>query len=109
MADANTDSEYPVLQSWLADRNTGQGLSIPQTRYMLNAAYLRVKNITVGYSVPSKVLDKIKISNLRFYATGENLYEWSSIKEHIDPEATGSQGYAYPIQRKVSLGMSLTF
>lgn len=109
LADANTDSEYPVLQSWLADRNTGQGLSIPQSKYMLNAAYLRVKNITIGYSLPSDLLDKVKISHLRFYATGENLYEWSSIKDHIDPEATGNEGYAYPIQRKISLGMSLTF
>jgi hypothetical protein len=68
-----------------------------------------VKNITIGYSIPSKVLERIKVSNLRFYATGENLYEWSSIKDYIDPEATGNEGYAYPIQRKVSLGMSLTF
>lgn len=109
LADANLDSEYPVLQSWLADRNTGQGLSIPQSKYLLNAAYLRLKNITVGYTIPSKLLDKAKISNLRFYVTGENLYEWSSIKDHIDPEATGNEGYAYPIQRKISLGMSLTF
>lgn len=109
LADANLDSEYPVLQSWLADNRTGLGLAIPQSKYLLNAAYLRVKNITIGYSIPSKVLERIKVSNLRFYATGENLYEWSSIKDYIDPEATGNEGYAYPIQRKVSLGMSLTF
>ena len=109
LADANTDSEYPVLQSWLADDRTGQGLAIPQSKYMLSAAYLRVKNITLGYTLPSRLMDKINVSQLRFYATGENLYEWSSIKTHIDPEATGNRGYAYPIQRKVSIGMNLTF
>lgn len=109
LADANTDSEYPVLQSWLADVNTGQGLSIPQSKYLLNAAYLRVKNITFGYTLPRELMEKIYVSQLRFFVTGENLYEWSSIKTHIDPEATGERGYAYPIQRKISVGMNLTF
>lgn len=109
LADANTDAEYPILQSWLADVNYGTGLSIPNTKYMQSAAYLRIKNITVGYSLPRTVLEKIKLSKLRFYVTGENIYEWSSIKKHIDPEAIGERGYAYPFVRKLSFGMSLTF
>jgi len=109
LAKANTDASYPILQSWLADRNYGSGLAIPNTQYMQNAAYLRVKNITIGYSLPESLLEKIKVTKLRFIATGENIFEWSSIKKHIDPEATGNEGYAYPFNRKLSLGMSLTF
>lgn len=109
LADANLDAEYPVLQSWLADSNYGAGLDIPQTKYLKSAAYLRLKNITIGYALPDKLLEKVHISNLRFFVTGENLYEWSGIKKHIDPEATGSRGYSYPFHRKLSVGMNLTF
>ncbi|MFV8347305.1 SusC/RagA family TonB-linked outer membrane protein [Flavobacterium sp. ZB4P13] len=109
LADANTNANYPVLQSWLADQSTGLGLATPQTKYLLNAAYLRVKNITLGYTIPNKLLDKIKVSQLRFYVTGENIYEWSAIKKYIDPEATGENGYAYPFNRKLSVGMNVTF
>ncbi len=76
---------------------------------MLSAAYLRVKNVTIGYSIPQDVLSRIKVSKLRVFVTGENIYEWSSIKKHIDPEATGNRGYAYPFFRKLSAGLSLTF
>ena len=109
LADVNTDAEYPVLQSWLADSNYGAGLDIPQTKYLKSASYLRFKNITIGYALPHRLLDKMHISKLRFFVTGENIYEWSSIKKHIDPEATGNRGFAYPFHRKLSVGMNLTF
>lgn len=109
LAHANTDAAYPVLQSWLADANYGSGLDIPNTQYMQSAAYLRVKNVTIGYSLPASILEKIKVSRMRFYVTGENIFEWSSIKKHIDPEAIGSSGYSYPFHRKLSLGLSVTF
>src|SRR5690606_4602774 len=59
LASANTDAKYPVWQSWLADRNLGeridqaQGLAIPQTAYLLDGSYIRLKNITFGYTIPS--------------------------------------------------------
>lgn len=111
LADANTNSEYPVLQSWLADANYGSGLDIPQTKYLLNGAYLRIKNVSVGYTIPAKWTKKIGISRLRFYATGENLYEFSAIKKYIDPEAVnqGPSAWAYPYQRRYALGLNLDF
>jgi TonB-linked SusC/RagA family outer membrane protein len=132
LADANTDARYPVLQAWLADKNLGeridqsQGLAIPQTNYLLNAAYLRLKNVTLGYSFPHALLDRIHVNKLRVYVSGENLTEWSAVKKYFDPEAitnnigktdpgyqpTGDQngwGYAYPFQRKYSFGIELQF
>ncbi|HEY5750682.1 MAG TPA: SusC/RagA family TonB-linked outer membrane protein, partial [Chryseolinea sp.] len=129
LADAHTDAKYPVLQSWLADRNLGeridqaQGLAIPQTRYLLNGAYLRLKNLTIGYSIPRAVLERVHINRLRIYASGENLAEWSAVKKYFDPEAitdninkTNPQsqtstgwGYAYPFQRRYSFGLELSF
>ncbi|EHQ27744.1 SusC/RagA family TonB-linked outer membrane protein [Mucilaginibacter paludis] len=111
LADANTNSEYPVLQSWLADANYGSGLDIPQTKYLLNGAYLRIKNVSVGYTIPGKWIKKIGLSRLRFYATGENLYEFSAIKKYIDPEAVnqGASAWAYPFQRRYAFGVNLDF
>ena len=121
----------PVLQAWLADRNLGErvdqskGLAIPQTRYLFNGSYLRLKNITIGYRLPQRLTEKINISRLRFFVSGDNLFEWSGVKDFYDPEAitsiddkldpssetgrgTGS-GYAYPFQRRYSIGLNVDF
>ncbi len=129
LADANLDAKFPIFQAWLADRNLGeridqaQGLAIPQTGYMLSAAYLRLKNITVGYTFPSSMLERINISRLRVYVSGENLAEISQLGKYFDPEAVNDNavkvnptlstangwGYAYPFQRRYSFGIELQF
>ncbi|TDQ06708.1 SusC/RagA family TonB-linked outer membrane protein [Pedobacter metabolipauper] len=111
LANANPDSEYPVLQSWLADANYGTGLDIPQTKYLLNGAYLRVKNIAVGYTLPAKLTKRVNISRLRIFVSGENLYEFSSIKKYVDPEAINqsTSAWAYPYQRRYAVGLNLDF
>ncbi|TDW95894.1 TonB-linked SusC/RagA family outer membrane protein [Dinghuibacter silviterrae] len=110
LADQNLNSKYPVLESWLADNNYGAGLDIPQTGYLLNAAYLRVKNVTIGYTLPASMTNSYKISRLRFYFSGENLFEFSRIKQYVDPEAVNAtNAFAYPFQRKYALGLNLDF
>ena len=111
LADANTDSYYPVLQSWLADANYGSGLDIPQTKYLLNGAYLRIKNVSLGYTFPSQWTKKFSISRLRLFATAENLYEFSAIKKFVDPESInkGADAAAYPYQRRYAFGLNLDF
>lgn len=115
LADANTDSKYPVLQSWLADANNRLGLDIPQTQYLLSAAYLRVKNLTIGYTLPASFTKKFKVDRLRVFFSGENIFEFSDIKKFVDPEIA-SQGYdlsvsqgngtVYPFNRKYSFGFN---
>jgi hypothetical protein len=110
LAEQNLDPNYPVLQSWLADANYGSGLDIPQTKYLLNGAYLRVKNITLGYSLPRILTDRLKVTKVRVYVTGENLYEFSSIKTYVDPESINSSSgdaNAYPFQRKFAFGVNI--
>lgn len=110
LADENKNSYFPVLQAWLADANYGAGLDIPQTKYLLNAAYLRIKNVTLGYTIPNSVTKRFKVSRLRIFFTGENLYEFSAIKKYIDPEAVADGwGWAYPYQRKYAFGINLDF
>lgn len=110
LANANTNSYYPVLQSWLADNNYKSGLDIPQTKYLLSAAYLRVKNLTAGYTLPKQWTSRAGISRLRIFFTGENLFEFSQIKKYLDPESIiDGYGWAYPYQRKYSMGLNLDF
>ncbi|RZM10443.1 MAG: SusC/RagA family protein, partial [Pedobacter sp.] len=111
LADANINSQYPVLQSWLADNNYGSGLDIPQTKYLLNGAYLRIKNISLGYTFPTSMTKRAGISRLRVFATGENIFEFSTIKKFVDPEAInqGSSAWAYPFQRRFAFGLNLDF
>ncbi|MBT6765753.1 MAG: TonB-dependent receptor [Prolixibacteraceae bacterium] len=117
LADANLDSQYPVLQAWLADRNLGEGLNdskglaTPQTGYLLSAAYIRIKNITVGYTLPKTLTQKINIERVRFFVSGENIAEWSEVSDYFDPEAVtdDGHGYAYPFQRRYSFGVNIDF
>ena len=117
LASQNLEAKYPILQAWLADRNLGEGiydskgLAIPQTGYMLSAAYVRIKNITVGYTLPRELTRKWKIDRLRFYVSGENIAEWSEVSDYFDPEAVTDNGwgYAYPFQRRYSFGVNIDF
>lgn len=109
LADANPNSQYPVLQAWLADANTGAGLDIPQTKYLLNGAYLRIKNVTLGYTLPKTLTQRAGINRLRIYVSGENMYEFSKIKKYVDPESVNTEksAWAYPFQRRFAIGLNL--
>ena len=118
LANQNLNAKFPVLQSWLADKNLGtridqaMGLAIPQTGYMLNASYLRIKNITIGYTLPQEWTRKMHLNRVRLYVSADNVFEWSGVKPFFDPESvtdTSSFGYVYPFSRQYSFGLNVTF
>ncbi|GAA3555163.1 hypothetical protein GCM10022395_03250 [Snuella lapsa] len=81
-----------------------------QTKYMLNGAYLRIKNLTLGYSIPETILKKNKIDKLRIYIAGENLFSFNDYPDGINTElATQGSGGIYPYLRSYSVGLNLTF
>ena len=83
-----------------------------QSRFLQNAAYLRLKNLQIGYSLPRALLQKVKIDRLRFYVSGENLLTFTKLVDGIDPECTeGEWGDAksYPASLVCSFGLNLTF
>lgn len=84
-----------------------------QTRYLQNAAYLRLKNLQVGYTVPQSLTERIHISNLRFYFSCENLHTWTKMSKVMDPESLEvtkmKSGGAYPLSRTYSFGLSVSF
>ena len=80
-------------------------------------AYLRLKNLTVGYSLPESILKKIYITKFRIYASFENLKTWDHLNGiPIDPETrttsgvnAGYIGRSYPMSKEFSFGIQLSF
>lgn len=98
----NTGAYFPKLYLTQNDRNRQTS-----DRYLLNAAYARLKNIVLGYTLPKSILSKAGISNLRVFVQGENLLTISSMKKYGDPETVNKM--TYPIQKKYSVGLNLSF
>ena len=77
------------------------------TWWVRNSDYLRLKNIELGYTLPRKTLDKMRLENLRFYVSAQNVHTFSKFaREFWDPEVSAD---SYPIQATVFLGVNLTF
>ena len=91
--------------------NTYGAGSTPNDKYLLDASYLRWKNLTIGYRLPGEIIQSLGLSQVRVYLSGENLMEWSEISDIVDPEAVtnNGRGYVYPFQRRYSLGINVQF
>lgn len=103
----NLDSYYPRV-SWSGSRN-----NYVQTRYLQNAAYCRLKNLTIGYTLPQNVTRNIYVQALRFFVSAENLFTITNFTDAADPELAGIGGYGfgknYPLSKTFSVGLSVTF
>lgn len=77
------------------------------TRYLNSGAYLRLKNLSVSYTLAKEWLSKAKISNLQIYFSGENLFVLSSLPSHIDPEVGDRR--MYPQTNTFSFGINVGF
>ncbi|KAA6351762.1 TonB-dependent receptor SusC [termite gut metagenome] len=99
----NTNAEYPRLSTTYTNNNAQLS-----DLWKRDGAYLRLKNVVIGYTFPKKWINKSGFSNLRIYASGNNLLTLTEFK-YLDPEA-GSviQGY-YPQQRTLSFGIDISF
>jgi len=116
----NTDARYPRPfpnnnAAQIAGLNTGSNNFVPQTKYLLNLAYCRLKNVTVGYTLPARLLGRYNVQKLRVYFSGQNLAEISNVGAPIDPEITdpsttgGFTGRNWPFNRSYSFGVQLSF
>lgn len=103
----NLDSYYPRP---LLNTNKNQQC---QTKYLQNAAYMRLKNLQIGYTLPRKIVQKMGVQNLRFFASGENLLTITDLVKFFDPETIESgsfaHGYAYPLSKTYAFGLNITF
>ena len=112
---ANTDSYYPRP---IFNSTKNQEV---QTRYLQNAAYIRLKNFQIGYTIPASVISKVGITNCRVFISGENLWTGTKLTKLFDPETLNggntasdasapikSGGNAYPLSITWSVGLSIS-
>ncbi|MDF1549806.1 MAG: SusC/RagA family TonB-linked outer membrane protein, partial [Bacteroidales bacterium] len=116
-----TDAFYPSPYN-LGGSNAALGIQV-QSRYLLNMAYLRIKNITVGYTLSSEISKKIKIAKLRVYLALENFFTFDKLRGlPIDPEVISGYsmwresyynmdrtGVGVPVYKSASVGIQLKF
>lgn len=80
-----------------------------QTRYLQNAAYIRLKNLQIGYTIPTPIIQKWYIQNIRIFFSGENLWTGTGLANQFDPETISTMnGNGYPLQRTLSFGLNIT-
>jgi len=95
----NTDAFFPGYRYF-------NGNTQVQTRYLQNAAYIRLKNFTFGYTLPGNLIKRAGIEKARFYFSGQNLWEHTKIVKTIDPETIDA---TYPMMRSYALGLQISF
>lgn len=121
---AHPENTYPQIYRGYAALGARRSLGEVNDYYLMNVGYLRIKNFTLGYTLPDKFTKRLQIKKLRFYVSGENLLTWrfGDLTKYIDPEQAGSginynnPGSAvsrarledYPIGKTFSVGASIT-
>ena len=93
----NRDAYFPRLHHYGVNGGNHQ----VSTRYLQNAAYLRLKNVVLGYTIPRSITEKVKISRLRVFVQGENLLTFTPLIDSYDPETLNNM--TYPINKGIIL------
>ncbi|MVZ67027.1 SusC/RagA family TonB-linked outer membrane protein [Sphingobacterium sp. DK4209] len=120
-SEENPDAYFPRYRGYTA-LGADRSLGAPQTRYLQDISYLRVKNISLDYNIPQRWLQKSKLANVQVFVSGQNLFTFSGLFKHtdnFDPEVieksvgdltNGSgEGYAYPQLKTYTFGLNVTF
>jgi TonB-linked SusC/RagA family outer membrane protein len=76
------------------------------TYWLRNGAYLRLKTVDLGYTLPKKFVNKFRCNSLRIFVVGTNLLTWSDFKLW-DPEMGSSNGEKYPLAKSITLGLNI--
>lgn len=117
-SEENPDAYLPIP----LDRGGGSGFAKDRrasTRYLQDGAYVRLKSLNIGYTLPSSFNERLKINNIRIYLSGENLLTYTKMWPTIDPELSvvGGQGIggrtsggrAYPLSQVYAFGFNISF
>lgn len=116
----NYNSAGWMINRWTPEKpnNTYQRVFIDSQRsaikseyYVEDMSYLRCKNIELGYTIPSSLLNKISITGARVFVSGQNMFTLTQYKG-FDPERAGVEAtniYSYPLVKTFTAGINVTF
>ncbi len=98
-----SNATYPLLH-YDANGNHNQQVN---SFFLKNGAFLRLKNIEIGYNLPSKWIKHAAMSECRIFLNANNLITWDHLDDLVDPESSGSN--KYPIMKTVNVGVNVRF
>ena len=122
----NPDGKYPQIERGYQALNAGRSLYNANDYYLTNIGYLRIKNLTVGYQIPSELTEKVFLERVRVYFSAENVFTWrfGNLTKYLDPEEMGAAvDYSnpnganarsnadenqYPMEKTFSVGIQVT-
>ncbi|WP_315819196.1 SusC/RagA family TonB-linked outer membrane protein [Paraflavitalea speifideaquila] len=120
-SEENPDAYFPRYRGYIS-QNGSATLAQAQTKYLQNVAYIRLKNIQLGYNLPTTLINRVGISNARVYVSAENIWTWSPlyrVTKDLDVENIGGSdrvlteggngnGNNYPMLKSVTFGLAVT-
>ena len=99
----NHNASYPRVT------RSSQTNFVTSSFWLQDASYVRLKNLTLGYTLPQAWLTKAGIANAKVFLTGENLFTFTGLDGGIDPEESNERGWSYSNVKKLSVGVKLSF
>ena len=106
--DPDNPERYPDYPRLEIITNVGTPNTVSSDFWILNASYVRLKNLQVGYTLPKRILDAVRMSTLRVYLSAENLFSLNSYRQGWDPEINTGGAY-YPILSTFTFGVNVKF
>ena len=100
----NPDAYFPAPH---ISTNTKQNVQ-PQSRYVQDGSYIRLKNLTLNYSMPSHLMETIGFTNASIYVSGANVFEFTNMRKPLDPEVRPTLTQEYYKQRSYAVGIRFT-
>lgn len=121
-SEQNPNTYFPRLRGYVA-QGTGRELNVPQTKYLQNVAYVRLKNLQIGYNFPLQWISRLKMSQARIYISADNIWTYSpmyKVTHNLDVEniqgsdrvltnGTNGNGNNYPIMKGWTVGLNVQF
>lgn len=102
----NPNAEFPVIAATSSGSNDARASST----WVLDASYLSLRNVTLGYTLPKSVIDRLQLSDVRVFLSGQNLLNFNSLPEGLNPLIpNNSRGAIYPIVASYTLGANIRF
>ena len=103
----NPDGTFPRIT--LGSPGHGGDNGLASTFWLRDGKYIRLKSAQLGYTIPSRITQRVNVDSLRFFVEGQNIFTIDGLPEGIDPESPGVNNGYYPQQRLLMGGVTLTF
>lgn len=106
MSQTNRYPKYPRLEIM---SNAGSNNTLLSDFWILNASFVKVRNIQFGYKLPKNIISRVGISSMRAYISLDNPFSFDSYRKGWDPENTNNRGSYYPVMSSYTFGLTLAF